>query len=66
MVDQADRCRAVVAGAVVAGPFYPVGIVAGPLDSTGVPQHPPGAAQVRLELGVPGLDLVKPSLSGTT
>ncbi len=32
MVDQADRGRAGVAGAVVARPFHPVGVMAGPFD----------------------------------
>jgi len=36
VVDQADRGWSGVAGAVVAGPFHPVGVLAGPLDHPGV------------------------------
>jgi hypothetical protein len=36
VVDQADRGRSGVAGPVIAGPFDPVGVVAGSLDHPGV------------------------------
>ncbi len=43
MVDQVDRGGSAVAGAVVAGAFDPVGVVAGPFDDPGVgPVAAPG------------------------
>ena len=50
MVDQADRGWSGVAGAVIAGPFHPVGVVAGPLDNTGVGPVP----ALRVEVLFPG------------
>ena len=46
MVDQADRGRAGVAGAMVAGAFDAVGVVAGPLADPGVGPVPPPGVEV--------------------
>jgi hypothetical protein len=69
MVDQADRCRAVMAGAMVAGPFDPVGIVAGPLDNTGVGPVPALRVEVLflgLAIRLPRADVVSGRASRTS
>ena len=48
MVDQADRGWAGVTGAVVAGSFDPVGVVAASLDHPGVGPVPPPGVEVLL------------------
>ena len=55
VVDEADRGRSGVAGAVVAGSFDAVGVVAGSLDHPGVGPVPPTGVEV-LRPGDPGHD----------
>jgi hypothetical protein len=56
VVDQADRGWSGIAGAVVAGPFDSVGVVAGSLDNAGVGPVPALLVEVLLH-GDAGHDL---------